>query len=54
MNLQTLIAASAAGLSALYFIRGAIQDLGTGRRTPSSGGSCGGCSSGGCPAARKG
>ena len=52
MNLQTLIAASAAGLSAIYFLRGAIQDLGTGR-TPSTGGSCGKCS-GGCPAARKG
>ena len=52
MNLQTLIVASAAGLSALYFIRGAIQDL-AGGRAPSSGGTCGKCSSG-CPAARKG
>ncbi|MDR3683088.1 MAG: hypothetical protein P4L11_05100 [Geothrix sp.] len=53
MNLQTLIAASAAGLSAFYFIRGALQDLGAGG-APSSGGACGKCSSGGCPAARKG
>jgi hypothetical protein len=52
MNLQTVLAASAAGLSALYFIRGAIQELGAGQ-APSSGGSCGKCSSGGCPAARK-
>ena len=49
MSLQTLIAASAAGLSALYFLRGAFQDL----KAP-AGGSCGKCSSGGCPAAKKG
>jgi hypothetical protein len=53
MNFQTLIAASAAGLSALYFIRGALQDLGVGRSPSSSGSACGKCSSG-CPVARKG
>jgi|GEM_PF-468223 len=52
MTFQTLLAASAAGLSALYFLLGAIQDLGVGR-PQSSGGTCGKCSSG-CPAARKG
>ncbi|HEX7596949.1 MAG TPA: hypothetical protein VF518_01975 [Polyangia bacterium] len=52
MNFQTLIVASAAGLSALYFIRGAIQDLGGGRALL-SGSTCGKCSSG-CPVARKG
>ncbi len=51
MNFQTLIVASAAGLSALYFIRGAFQDLGVGR-APSPGGTCGKCRSG-CRAARK-
>jgi hypothetical protein len=52
MNLQTILVASAAGLSALYFIRGALQDLGAPKES-SSGSSCGKCS-GGCPAARKG
>jgi hypothetical protein len=45
MNFQTFIVASAAGLSALYFIRSAIQDL-----SAPAGGNCGKCSSGGCPA----
>ncbi len=53
MSVQTLLVASAASLSALYFIRGALQDLGVGRK-PSSGSACGKCSGGGCPAARKG
>jgi hypothetical protein len=48
MSIQTLFATSAAGLAAFYFLRGAIQDL----RQPDAG-SCGKCSSGGCPAARK-
>ena len=52
MNLQTILAASAAGLSALYFIKEAIQDLGVGKAS-SSGIACGKCSGGGCPAARK-
>jgi hypothetical protein len=53
MNLQTLLAASAAGLSAIYFIRGALQDLGAGRDSAPPTGACGKCRSG-CPAARKG
>jgi len=53
MSFQTLLVASAVGLSALYFIRGALQDFGMGSH-PSQGGSCGKCSSGGCPVARKG
>ena len=52
MNLQSLIAVSAAGLSALYFIRGAFQEL-SGGNAP-EGGNCGKCSPGGCPVARKG
>jgi len=52
MNLQTLIAASAAGLSALYFLRGVYRDLSGGGAQ--AGGSCGKCSSGGCPVASKG
>ena len=47
--IQTLVVASAAGLSAFYFLRGAYRDL-----CGSKGSSCGKCSSGGCPAARKG
>ncbi|MBK9795410.1 MAG: hypothetical protein IPP58_02735 [Holophagaceae bacterium] len=53
MSFQTLFVASAVGLSALYFIRGALQDFGVGTR-PAQGGSCGKCSSGGCPVGRKG
>jgi len=53
MSIQTFLVASAVGLSALYFIRGALQDFGVGPR-PAQGGSCGKCSSGGCPVARKG
>jgi hypothetical protein len=49
MNLQTFIVVSAAGLSAYHFIRGAIQEL----SAPAEGGTCGKCSSGGCPVARK-
>lgn len=52
MTLQTLITAAAAGLAALYFLRGAFQDFQGGSRP--GGGACGKCSSGGCPAARKG
>ena len=37
------------GLAAFYFSRGVVQDL----RRPESG-SCGKCSGGGCPVARKG
>jgi hypothetical protein len=50
MSFQTLLASSAAGLSALYFIRGALLDLGIGAKPKAS--ACGKC--GGCPAARKG
>lgn len=49
MSFQTLLVASAAGLAAAYFLRGVVQDF----RQP-QGGSCGKCSSGGCPVARKG
>ena len=49
MSFQALIALSAAGLSALYFVRGAITELRQDR-----GNRCGGCASGGCPVARKG
>jgi hypothetical protein len=49
MNLQSILVASAAGLSAFYFLRCAFRDLGGGN--PRAGG-CGKC--GGCPAARKG
>ena len=49
MSFQTLIALSAAGLSALYFVRGAISDFQQEREAP-----CGKCSAGGCPEARKG
>ncbi len=52
MTIQTLLAASAACLAALYFIRGMVQDLRQARKP--AGSSCGHCSSGGCPAARKG
>ncbi|GLH74193.1 hypothetical protein GETHLI_26950 [Geothrix limicola] len=48
MTFQSILAVSSAGLAALYFLRGAYQDL-----SASSGSSCGKCSSGGCPAARK-
>ena len=34
--IQTLLVASAAGLSALYFIRGAYRDLCGGSRAPGS------------------
>ena len=52
MSLQTPIALFAAGLAALYFIRGAVQDL---RGVHKEGGSsCGKCSGGGCPVAQKG
>jgi len=46
MTLQTLITASAAGLAAFYFLRGAYQDL-------RGGDACSHCSSGGCPAAKR-
>ncbi len=49
MTIQSILAISVAGLAALYFIRGAFLDL-----SASGGGTCGKCSSGGCPAARKG
>lgn len=45
--IQTLLVASAAGLSVLYFIRGAYRDLCGGSRGPGS--SCGACRSKGCP-----
>lgn len=51
MNLQTIISASAAGLAALYFIRGAVLDF---RPHRPKGGTCGKCSAGGCPGIRKG
>ena len=49
MDFQSILAVSAAGLSALYFIRGAFRDL----KAP-EGGTCGKCSSGECPGTRKG
>ena len=49
MSFQTLIALSAACLSALYFVQGAIGEFRQEREAP-----CGKCASGGCPAARKG
>jgi hypothetical protein len=49
MSFQTLIALSAASLSALFFVRGVVNDLRQER-----GNACGKCTSGGCPAARKG
>jgi len=49
MSLQSVLALTAAALSALYFIRGALQDL-----SAPKGGACGTCRSGGCPVARKG
>jgi hypothetical protein len=52
MSFQGIIAVSSAGLAALYFLRGAYQDLAGSRQE--GGSSCGKCSSGGCPAARKG
>jgi hypothetical protein len=48
MNVQSILAFSAAGLAALYFIRGAFQEL-----SAPEGGACGKCSSGGCPAAHR-
>jgi hypothetical protein len=51
MNLQTLLASSAAALAAFHFIRGIVQDF-SGTPGP-EGGACGKCSSGGCPVARK-
>jgi len=51
MNLQSLLVASAVGCSAFYFLRGAYQDLSGGKT--SADGSCGKCSGGGCPAAKK-
>ncbi len=51
MTLQTLLAVAAACLAALYFIRSMVQDLRPARQP--TGGSCGHCSSGGCPVARK-
>lgn len=47
--IQTFIAVSAAGFSAFYFLHGAYRDF-----CGAKGRSCGKCSSGGCPAARKG
>lgn len=52
MTVQTLITALAAGLAALYFIHGAVQDLRGGSRPADS--ACGTCSSGGCPVAKAG
>lgn len=52
MSLQSLITVSAAGLSALYFIRGVYRDLSGG--AAQADGNCGKCSSGGCPVAGKG
>jgi hypothetical protein len=51
MNLQTVLASSAAGLAAFYFIRGIVQDFSV--KSGPKVGSCGKCSSGGCPVARK-
>jgi hypothetical protein len=48
MNFQAIFAVSAAGLAAVYFIRGAYRDL-----SAREAGSCHKCSSGGCPAASK-
>ena len=51
MNLQTVLASSAAGLAAFYFIRGIVQDFSA--KSGSAGSGCGKCSTGGCPVARK-
>jgi hypothetical protein len=51
MNLQTVLASSAAALAALHFIRGIVQEFS--ETSGPSGSACGKCSSGGCPAARK-
>jgi len=51
VNLQTVLASSAAGLAAFYFLRGIVQDFS--KTSGAAGGACGKCSSGGCPAARK-
>jgi hypothetical protein len=51
MNLQTVLASSAAALAAFYFIRGIVQDFSV--TSNPAGSSCGKCSAGGCPAARK-
>ncbi|MBK7292466.1 MAG: hypothetical protein KA743_03275 [Geothrix sp.] len=47
--IQTLIVTTAVGLSAFHFLRGAYLAL-----CDSRGGSCGKCSTSGCPVARKG
>jgi hypothetical protein len=52
MTFQGIIAVSLAVLAALYFLRGAYQDLAGTHQA--EGGSCGKCSSGGCPVAHKG
>ncbi|WP_306589962.1 hypothetical protein [Geothrix sp. 21YS21S-4] len=53
MSAQSLIAASAAGLAALYFLRGAFRGLRGGGKE-GQGKACGTCDSAGtCPAARK-
>jgi hypothetical protein len=49
MSIQSILALSASVLAALYFLRAAAQDL-----SAPTGGSCGKCSSGGCPVAKKG
>ena len=51
MNLQTVLASSAAALAAFYFIRGIVQDCS--EKDEPGGSGCGKCSSGGCPVARK-
>ena len=51
MNLQTVLTSSAAALAAFHFIRGIVQDFSV--KGDPAGNSCGKCSPGGCPVARK-
>jgi hypothetical protein len=51
MNMQTVLASSAAAFAMFHFIRGIVQDFSAKSGAADSG--CGKCSSGGCPVARK-
>lgn len=50
MTFQGILAVSLAALAALYFLRGAYQDFAGANQA--QGGTCGKCSSGGCPVAK--
>ncbi len=51
MSFQSWVASAAAGWAAFHFLRGAYRDLASAGK--SEGDSCGSCSTGGCPVARK-